>query len=114
MIEPERPLRLDAPRDEALEHAVKLVAEAWRSFDRFRPEEPPLDERVRRLLEAGLPDTPTPVHVDWLDRLMEPSGMIARPLRSEIETLLLGLYSQLLVIRTTVLPTLWPLNPVAE
>ena len=33
----------------------RLVAEAWRSFDRFRPEEPPLDDRVRRLLEAGLP-----------------------------------------------------------
>ena len=35
------------------EHAARLVAEAWRSFDRFRPEEPPLDERVVRLLEAG-------------------------------------------------------------
>ena len=40
MNEPERPLRLDATREEALEHAAKLVAEAWRSFDRFRPEEP--------------------------------------------------------------------------
>ncbi len=43
----ERPLRLDAPREEALEHAARLVEEAWGSFDRFRPEEPPLDERVR-------------------------------------------------------------------
>ena len=42
----ERQLRLDASREEALEHAAGLVAEAWRSFDRFRPEEPPLDERV--------------------------------------------------------------------
>jgi len=81
MIEPERPLRLDAPRDEALEHAVKLVAEAWRSFDRFRPEEPPLDERVRRLLEAGLPDTPTPVHValDDAARILDESIAQARP-----------------------------------
>ena len=55
MTQPDRPLRLDAPREEALEHAVRLVTEAWRSFDRFRPEEPPLDDRVRRLLEAGLP-----------------------------------------------------------
>ena len=50
----DRPLRLDAPREEALEHAARLVAEAWRSFDRFRPEEPALDERVRRLLERAL------------------------------------------------------------
>ena len=56
MTDPERPLRLDASREEALEHAARLVVEAWRSFDRFRPEEPPLDERVRRLLEADLPD----------------------------------------------------------
>ncbi|MDP9298871.1 MAG: aminotransferase class V-fold PLP-dependent enzyme [Actinomycetota bacterium] len=81
MIEPERPLRLDAPREEALEHAVKLVAEAWRSFDRFRPEEPPLDERVRRLLEAGLPQTPTPVHeaLDDAARILDESIAQARP-----------------------------------
>ncbi len=53
MTEDERPLRLDAPREEALAHAARLVEEAWRSFDRYRPEEPPLDERVRRLLRAG-------------------------------------------------------------
>ncbi len=41
------PLRLDAPREEALARAAKLIEQAWRSFDRFRPEEPPLDERVR-------------------------------------------------------------------
>jgi aromatic-L-amino-acid decarboxylase len=56
MIEPERPLRLDAPREEALAHAARIVEEAWRSFDRFRPEEPPLDEGVRALIRAGLPD----------------------------------------------------------
>ena len=54
----ERPLRLDAPREEVLAHAAKLVEEAWRSFDRFRPEEPALDERVRGLLGAGLPGEP--------------------------------------------------------
>ena len=81
MIEPERPLRLDAPREEALEHAVKLVAEAWRSFDRFRPEEPPLDERVRRLLEASLPQTSTPVHeaLDDAARILDESIAQARP-----------------------------------
>ena len=48
MTEDERPLRLDAPREEALAHAARLVEEAWRSFDRFRPEEPPLDDRCAR------------------------------------------------------------------
>jgi aromatic-L-amino-acid/L-tryptophan decarboxylase len=77
----ERPLRLDAPREEALEHAARLVAEAWRSFDRFRPEEPPLDERVRRLLEGGLPAEGSPVH-DVLDdaaRILDESIAQARP-----------------------------------
>ncbi len=77
----DRPLRLDAPREEALEHAARLVAEAWRSFDRFRPEEPPLDERVRRLLEGGLPAEPSPVH-DVLDdaaRILDESIAQARP-----------------------------------
>jgi aromatic-L-amino-acid decarboxylase len=77
----ERPLRLDAPRDEALEHAARLVAEAWRSFDTFRPEEPPLDDRVRRLLEGALPAAPSPVH-DVLDdaaRILDESIAQARP-----------------------------------
>lgn len=77
----DRPLRLDAPRDEALEHAARLVAEAWRSFDRFRPEEPPLDDRVRRLLQRALPAEPSPVH-DVLDdaaRILDESIAQARP-----------------------------------
>jgi aromatic-L-amino-acid decarboxylase len=58
--QPERPLRLDAPREDVLRHAAELVVEAWRSFDRFRPEEPPLDERVRRLLGTGLTEQGVP------------------------------------------------------
>ena len=81
MIDPERPLRLDAPRDEALEHAAKLVAEAWRSFDRFRPQEPALDDRVRALLQTGLPDAPTPVHeaLDDAARILDESIAQPRP-----------------------------------
>jgi aromatic-L-amino-acid decarboxylase len=81
MTQPDRPLRLDAPREEALEHAARLVAEAWRSFDRFRPEEPPLDERVRRLLEIGLPEAPAPVHeaLDDAARILDESIAQARP-----------------------------------
>ena len=81
MTEPDRPLRLDAPREEALEHAAKLVAEAWRSFDRFRPEEPPLDDRVRELLTAGLPSEGVPVHeaLDDTARILDESIAQPRP-----------------------------------
>jgi aromatic-L-amino-acid decarboxylase len=77
----DRPLRLDATREDALEHAVKLVTEAWRSFDRYRPEEPPLDERVRSLLRAALPETPTPVHeaLDDTARILDESIAQPRP-----------------------------------
>jgi len=60
MTDDPRPLRLDAPREEVLRHAAALVADAWTSFDRFRPEEPALDERIVRLLGAGLPDAAVP------------------------------------------------------
>jgi aromatic-L-amino-acid/L-tryptophan decarboxylase len=81
MTEPERPLRLDATREEALEHAAKLVAEAWRSFDRFRPEEPPLDERVQDLIRAALPEDPVPVHqaLDDAARILDESIAQPRP-----------------------------------
>jgi aromatic-L-amino-acid decarboxylase len=52
-------LRLDATRDEALERAAAIVADAWRSFDRARPGEPAIDERLRDLLRAGLPEEGT-------------------------------------------------------
>jgi len=81
MMEADRPLRLDATREEALEHAVKLVTEAWRSFDRFRPEEPALDDRVRALLTAALPEKPTPVHeaLDDTARILDESIAQPRP-----------------------------------
>src|SRR5437867_12391545 len=79
--EPERPLRLDATREEALEHATKLVAEAWRSFDRFRPEEPALDERVRELIRGALPEDPVPGHAapDDAARVLDESLAQPRP-----------------------------------
>jgi aromatic-L-amino-acid decarboxylase len=79
MSEPDRPLRLDAPREEALEHAAKLVAEAWRSFDRFRPEEPPLDDRVQALLRAALPQTGMSVHEALEDTARILDESIAQP-----------------------------------
>jgi len=79
--EPAGPLRLDAPREELLEHAAKLVAEAWQSFDHYRPEEPPLDERVRQLLEAELPEAPTAAHeaLDDAARILDESIAQPRP-----------------------------------
>jgi aromatic-L-amino-acid decarboxylase len=81
MTEPERQLRLDAPREEVLAHATKLVEEAWQSFDRYRPEEPPLDERVRGLLQAGLPGAPVSVHeaLDDAARILDESIAQPRP-----------------------------------
>ena len=48
-------LRLDATREEALERAAAIVAEAWRSFDRARSGKPPVDDRLRELLRSALP-----------------------------------------------------------
>jgi aromatic-L-amino-acid decarboxylase len=79
MEAPDRPLRLDAPREEALEHAAKLVAEAWESFDRARPEEPPLDERIRRLLGSALPEEPVSAHEALDDAARALDESIAQP-----------------------------------
>jgi aromatic-L-amino-acid/L-tryptophan decarboxylase len=81
MIEPERPLRLDAPREEALSHAARIVEEAWRSFDRFRPEEPPLDDRVRALIRAGLPERAVSVTeaIEDAGRILDESVAQPRP-----------------------------------
>ena len=49
-------LRLDAPREEALERAAAIVAGAWRSFDRARPGQPEIDGRLGSLLRAALPE----------------------------------------------------------
>jgi len=49
-------LRLDAPREEALERATAIVADAWRSFDQARPDQPEIGERLQALLRAELPE----------------------------------------------------------
>jgi aromatic-L-amino-acid decarboxylase len=51
-------LRLDVPREQALDRAAEIVAEAWRSFDQARPAEPPIDDRLRLLFESALPEAP--------------------------------------------------------
>ena len=54
------PLRLDASREELLDRAAAIVTDAWRSFDRFRTGQPPVDDLVRRLVALRLPEQPTP------------------------------------------------------
>ncbi len=48
-------------REEALERTAEIVAEAWRSFDRARPDQPPIDARIRELLSERLPSHGAPV-----------------------------------------------------
>jgi aromatic-L-amino-acid decarboxylase len=74
-------LPLGASREEALARASKLIVEAWRSFDRFRPEEPPLDARVRALLETALPERPASVYeaLDDAARILDESIAQPRP-----------------------------------
>lgn len=75
------PLRLEISRREALRHAEEIITDAWRSFDRFRPEEPPLDERVRELLRTAMPEEGVPVHEALNDagRILDESIAQPRP-----------------------------------
>ena len=52
-------LRLDVSRELALERAADIVLRGWRSSDHAREVEPPIDDRLKELLEAALPDGPT-------------------------------------------------------
>jgi aromatic-L-amino-acid decarboxylase len=74
-------LELDAAREDVLARATELIATAWRSFDHFRPSEPPIDQRVRTLLEASLPELPTPVAeaLDDAYRILDESIAQPRP-----------------------------------
>jgi aromatic-L-amino-acid decarboxylase len=74
-----RPLALDAPREEVLARAGELIARAWRSFDRFRETEPPMDERVRSLLASALPEQGAPVFSALEDAYRILDTSIAQP-----------------------------------
>ena len=61
-------------RDQVLEHAAELIAEAWRSFDQPRPGQPLPNEHTHELLSRPLPRAPSDptssldAAVDVLDR----------------------------------------------
>ena len=79
---PELPsLRLDASREEALARTAAIVEDAWRSFDRARPGEPAIDDRLNELLRAALPERGSSV-LDALDdaaRMLDVSLAQPRP-----------------------------------
>ncbi|HSD49039.1 MAG TPA: hypothetical protein VLE71_04330, partial [Actinomycetota bacterium] len=78
-VETQPSLRLDISRQEALRHASEIIAQAWRSFDRFRPEEPPIDEVIRALVQTSLPEHGVPVHEALNDAGRILDGSIAQP-----------------------------------
>lgn len=61
--------------------AAELILETWKSFDQARPSEPPLGERVRELLDATLPEAPSPVleALDDTARILDESIAQPRP-----------------------------------
>jgi aromatic-L-amino-acid decarboxylase len=73
------PLRLDVPREDALARASELIAEAWRSFDRYRPGQPPIGERVRELTALGLPETGSPALAVLDDAALALDESLAQP-----------------------------------
>ena len=73
------PLELDAGREDVLARAAELIGAAWRSFDRYRETEPPIDERVRALLRAPLPEDRTPVFEALADAYRILDESIAQP-----------------------------------
>jgi aromatic-L-amino-acid decarboxylase len=72
-------LRLDVGRDEALASAVSLIKEAWRSFDRFRIGQPPLDPRLAELLLQPLPEHPSSSEVAIADAARALDESLAQP-----------------------------------
>ena len=78
--------RLDRPeladREAVLALLSRRIAEAWRSFDEPRPEEPPVDDDLARRLREGLPEhgsAPEGV-LDDAVRVLDASVSPARPL----------------------------------
>src|SRR3990170_3699245 len=77
----ERSFGLDVPREEALGRAAELISAAWRSFDHYRPKEPPVDDRLRALLAEELPEEPVPAlqALDDAGRALDESIAQPRP-----------------------------------
>lgn len=77
----QRSFGLDVSREEALGRAAELISAAWRSFDHYRPKEPPVDDRLRALLAEELPEEPVPAlqALDDAGRALDESIAQPRP-----------------------------------
>ncbi len=74
-------LELDASREAVLAKTAELLLTAWASFDRPREYQPPVEEDIRKLLNAPLPDAPTPAMqgLEEAARILDQSLAPARP-----------------------------------
>ena len=80
VTEADVPLRLDAPREEVLEHAAKLVAEAWQTST-GTGRGTPARRTCPPALQTELPRTPGSAHeaVDDAARILDESIAQPRP-----------------------------------
>ena len=71
-----------AERDAVLEALTRLIAEAWDSFERPRPEEPALEPDLAERLALGLPEQPDDAATVLSDaaRILNESNSPSRPL----------------------------------
>src|SRR5215469_12461735 len=72
-------LRLDVSREEALAGATAVIGEAWRSFDRFRVGQPPVDAALAALLQESLPEQATPAETAIADAAKALDESLAQP-----------------------------------
>src|SRR5262249_8048672 len=70
---------MDVPREEALARAAELIAQAWRSFDHFRPGQRGMGGRVRALTALGLPEAPSPALAVLDDAALALDESLAQP-----------------------------------
>ncbi len=74
-------LPLDVPREEALARVAEHLAEAWRSFDQARPDQPALDPELAAMLRTRLPESGAGAvrGIDEAARILDESLAPARP-----------------------------------
>ena len=72
-------LRLDVSREEALASATAVIGEAWRSFDRFRVGQPPVDAALATFLQEPLPEGGSSAEAAIADAAKALDESIAQP-----------------------------------
>ena len=72
-------LSLAADRDAMLARTGELITKAWRSFDQSRPDQPPIDDRLRELLREAMPKHGMPIEQALDDAALVLDESIAQP-----------------------------------